>query len=146
MAYVPDWERLFDALKRVVAVGVSVDEAKLALSRAIADRKIRVRLTVESDEDPAVRWNRMLDSGQINSTQALEYFEDVNVGVPRELASHDFDWENSRPFKPWSIRPREWQIEPRDRRSIERRTVVWPRRIVSRIEARIADVTPLLSG
>jgi hypothetical protein len=147
MAYVPDWKWLFDALKSVIAVGVSADKAKLGITNAIVDRKIPVRLTVESDADPVVRWNRMvlqakgLDSGQNNSIQAVEYFEGADIGIPSHLTPHDFDWENSRPRNLWSIRPREWPIEPRDWRSIERRTFVWPRRIVSRIAVRTAAVT-----
>jgi hypothetical protein len=82
-----------------------------------------------------------LDSGQNNFTQAVEYFQGADIGVPSHLTPHDFDWENSRPLKLWSIRPREWRIEPRDWRSIEGRSSVWPRRIVSRIEVRTADVT-----
>ena len=46
MAYVPDWERLTDALKRVKVAGVSEDVAKIGITQAIADQKIRVQLTI----------------------------------------------------------------------------------------------------
>jgi hypothetical protein len=140
MAYVPYWEPLLDALRRVIgAVDVSEDEAKLAISRAIACRKIQVRVTVKSDPDP-MRWNQMVAEGigsnPNHSIPAGECFEGANIGVPSQLTPLDFDWQTSRPIKPWQIGPRDW-------RSIGR-TFVWPRRIVSRIEARIADVTRLI--
>jgi hypothetical protein len=37
--YVPDWERLPDAVKRVMATGVKEDQAKQAICKAIANRK-----------------------------------------------------------------------------------------------------------
>jgi hypothetical protein len=150
MTYVPDWERLFDALKRVIAAGVSADEAKLAICHAIADRKIQVRLTLDWDANPEVRWNRMVleakkyAPGPNNTSTSLEFFQGADIGVPSHLTPHDFDWEHSRPLKLWSIRPRESQIEPRDWKSIEGHSFVWPRRIVSRIEACTADVTRLI--
>src|SRR5262249_45518721 len=49
MAYVPDWERLSDALKRVVTAGIPEDQGKSDISRAIADGKIRMRLFAEME-------------------------------------------------------------------------------------------------
>jgi hypothetical protein len=130
-------------LNRVIAVGVSEDEAKLAITSAIADRKIRVRVTVKSDAAPLMRWNRTvaeakgLGSGPNNPVPAAECFEGANIGVPIHLTPHDFDWQNSRPLKPW-------QIRPRDSRSTEGRTFVLPRRTVRLIEVSIADITRLI--
>jgi hypothetical protein len=129
MAYVPSWERLFDALRRV-AVRVSIDEAKVAISRAIADRKIRVRLTVGPHADPLMR------PMFLNPSPALECIEGTNVHLPSHLSPHDLDWPNSRPLKPL-------QIRPRDRRSIAR-PFSWPNRTVSLIEVQIDDVTWLI--
>ena len=44
MAYTPDWEAIADALKRVMATGTTEDEAKTDLCRALADRKIDIRV------------------------------------------------------------------------------------------------------
>ena len=46
MAYTPDWEPLADALKRVLATGVDKDEARVDLCRAVADRKIHIRVRI----------------------------------------------------------------------------------------------------
>ena len=48
--YVPDWERLPDAVKRVMATGVKEDQAKQAICKAIANRRIKVRFLVASEE------------------------------------------------------------------------------------------------
>ncbi|MFZ0423539.1 MAG: hypothetical protein WAL80_11740 [Xanthobacteraceae bacterium] len=125
MAYVPDWERLSDALKRVMAAGVPEDEAKLDISRQIADRKIRVRLTIAEQSVPTTTkvfadWNQLVaeaqglaprtphqkTNNQEASVESNECFEGANVKVPPHLTPADFDWENSRPLKPWPVRPR----------------------------------------
>ncbi len=41
-----------------------------------------------------------------NGDEAVDYFEGANVKVPPHLTPADFDWENSRPLKPWQVRPR----------------------------------------
>jgi hypothetical protein len=97
VAYNPDWEPLADALKRVMATGVSEDEAKTDLCRAVADRKIDVRVRIAASD---------------------RTFSDGNVGVPAHLEPRDFDWVQSRPLKPWSIGPKrgehyEWDWENR---------------------------------
>jgi hypothetical protein len=85
VAYTPDWELIADALKRVIATGVSEDEAKTDLCRAVADGKIDVRVTIAA-------------TGQV--------FFDGNVRVPPHLKPSDFDWVHSRPFAQWLIGPR----------------------------------------
>lgn len=59
MAYTPDWERLADALQRVMAAGASEDESKLDLCRAVADGKIRVRVRI------AGSGNRVFSGGNV---------------------------------------------------------------------------------
>jgi hypothetical protein len=110
MAYVPDWERLSDALKRVRIDGIADDEAKLDISRAIADRKIRVRLTVAIGPDVFTAHLQLvakvqgLGSDPKHSAQNVECFEGANVKIPNQLTPDDFDWENSRPVQPWPYR------------------------------------------
>jgi hypothetical protein len=40
------------------------------------------------------------------SDQSTECFEGANVNVPTHLQPSDFDWENSRPRKPWPVKMR----------------------------------------
>ena len=91
MAYIPDWEPLGDALKRVMATGITDYEAQTDLCRAVADRKIDVRVRVaESDQ---------LMPSQVFSTDV------GTVDVPLHLNPGDFDWVRSRPLQQWSIGP-----------------------------------------
>ena len=71
MAYTPDWEPLADALKRVIAGDASEDEAKLDISRALADRKIRTQLTVEIEPDAFMNWHRMADNARGLGSRAM---------------------------------------------------------------------------
>lgn len=89
MPYTPDWVSIADALTRVVNSGVAEDQAKLDLCRAVADRRINVRVRIAL----ADRTGR----GQV--------FSNGNVGVPPHLAPEDLDWVHSCPLKPWAIGP-----------------------------------------
>jgi hypothetical protein len=90
VAYTPDWVPLADALKRVMATGVSEAEAKADLCNALADKKIDVRVRISKSD----------------RARGGEVYSDGNVGVPSHLAPTDFDWKLSSPFAPWSIGPR----------------------------------------
>jgi hypothetical protein len=90
VAYTPDWEPLADALSRVIATGASEDEAKTDLCRAVADRKIGVRVAIAAS-DHGMR-------GKV--------FCNGNVGVPPHLGPGDLDWVRSRPLAQWSIGPK----------------------------------------
>jgi hypothetical protein len=158
MAYVPDWERLSDALKRVMAADVSEDEAKLGISRAIADRKIPVRLILAIEQNARENWSRMVQGAQglapppvwkrlgdalapltaigideaqskrnicraiadhrikirlcvarkkgINSFGKRSAFaapRSDEIEIPKKLEPNDFDWQQSRPLKPWQV-------------------------------------------
>jgi hypothetical protein len=87
MAYVPDWERLPDALSRVMAAGLCKSEAQRGICRAIVDLKIRARFVAEKAEIPDANW--------------VGAFAGCRVVVPRDLGPRDFDWRKSRPKKPW---------------------------------------------
>jgi hypothetical protein len=90
VAYTPVWEPLADALKRIMATGVCEEEAKADLCRAVADRKIDVRVRIAtSDYD-----------------MPNQVFSDGNVGVPSHLRPEDLDWTHSRPFAKWPIGPK----------------------------------------
>ncbi len=89
MPYIPDWQTLSDVLKQVMACGVTEDEAKTDLCRAIADRKIDVRVRIGAS-DHGMR-------GQV--------FSKDNVDVPAHLGPDDLDWVQSHPLKPWPIGP-----------------------------------------
>lgn len=110
MVYTPDWEPLADALKRVMATGVSEEQAKTDLCRAIADRKIAVRVRI-------ARRDRV--------------FSGDNVDVPRHLRPGDLDWIQSRPFAQWPIGPRpgqhyfwDWNNHPLDLIELSTRDVM----------------------
>jgi hypothetical protein len=90
VAYSPDWVLLADALKRVMATGVSEAEAKADLCNALADKKIDVRVRIAKSD----------------RARGGEVYSDGNVAVPSHLAPTDFDWKLSSPFAPWSIGPR----------------------------------------
>jgi hypothetical protein len=87
MAYVPDWERLSDALSRVVAAGLSKPEAQRDICRAIVDRKIRIRLQAAKAEIPDAKWF----GPAVGS----------HVAIPQDLSPRDFDWRKSLPKRPW---------------------------------------------
>lgn len=89
MTYVRDWEPLADALKRVIASGVTEDQAKMDICGAVADGKIAVRVTIAQS-----RYDR---GGQV--------YSGGNVAVPAHLSPADLDWLNSRPLRPWAIGP-----------------------------------------
>lgn len=124
MAYTLDWEPLADALKRVMASGATEDELKTDLCRAVADRKIDVRVRIEKSDRAR--------GGQV--------FSDGNVGVPAHLNPADFDWKQSRPMARWPIGPRDSE---RDKSFWMRGWEDWP---LDLIELFRADVTAVLCG
>src|SRR3989442_286961 len=61
-----------------------------------------------------------------NTAHPVECFEGTNIKAQSHLTPDDFDWQNSRPLKPWQIKPRdgrlnEWRSRPAS--LIELRTV-----------------------
>jgi len=86
MAYVPDWERLPEVLKRVMAAGLPKDEAQVDICRAISDRKIALRFQITPSPYPM----RVVDVSQVH--------------VPIDLGPGDFDWEKSCLERTWRSR------------------------------------------
>jgi hypothetical protein len=104
--YIPDWERLLDAVKRVMATGMKEGEAKLDLCRAISDRKIKIRFLVEKEEG----------CGPFGEIVVGTVRQGSDVDIPSHLDPRDFDWLQSRPRKPWRdtrerFLPSDWWFE-----------------------------------
>lgn len=105
MRYVPAWERLPEALSRVVsATRCSQEEAQADICRAIADGAVRVRGKLE----------RHATRGTTSSNTIIEGKE---FQIPTGLNPADLDWQGSRPLKPWVVRreahrvPGDWNLE-----------------------------------
>jgi hypothetical protein len=106
MPFVPDWERLGEALKRVMEAGVSNSEAKRDICRAIADGKIRVRTPVELITRDVV-------DHQFNHRFARQYQRFARqlyegrrrLDMPSRLKPRDLHWRDSRFKAPWLFQP-----------------------------------------
>jgi hypothetical protein len=89
MPYIPKWEPLAGALKRMMDSGVSEDQAKLDICLAVADRAVAVRVTVDD------RYEDVLE----------KILEGDQVQVPRRLEPDQFEWADSRTRDRWDARP-----------------------------------------
>jgi hypothetical protein len=92
MAYIPRWERLPAALKRVMdATRLSKDEAQKDICLAIADRAINIQGKLGKHVSTGfTSWDTVLEG------QAFI--------IPTEIKPEDLDWERSRPEKSWTVR------------------------------------------
>jgi hypothetical protein len=115
VAYTPVWEPLAGALKRVLAAGLSKKEAQVDICNAIADGKIRVRVTF-ADQSPGI----------IRTSIGAE----SDFKVPIRLTPKDFDWRRSRPLKSWLTVTREWMSGSGEKHSLS----------ISLVEVCTADV------
>ena len=88
MSYVPDWEALAHAMKRLLEAGRSLDEAKAGLVWAIADRKIRIRFEIGESLPPS-----LFELGEIRLGK--------DVKIPVHLTVDDFDWDVFCPTDWW---------------------------------------------
>lgn len=98
MAYVPAWERLSDALNRIMAESeLSEEAARAELCRAIADRAIKLRAQLAEHPTRHVRAS--------DTVLASEHFQ-----IPANLKPQDLDWERSRPVQPWLVPRGEYAV------------------------------------
>jgi hypothetical protein len=103
MAYVPEWERLSDVVARVMAAGLSRDEAQSDICRAIAVRAVKIQ--------------GQLGRHTIRGTLDRTVLEGKDIQIPTEIKPEDLDWERSRPVRPWFVRreptrlPGPWALE-----------------------------------
>jgi hypothetical protein len=91
LAYIPVWETLAHALRRLIAAGSTESGAKRDLCDAIADRAISVQLVLAAD----ARLN------QPELAVSIAHFD-----VPERINPRDIDWKRSRPIKPWPLTAR----------------------------------------
>ena len=92
MPYVSEWERLSEALAGVMeARALTREDAQADICRAIADGRIKIR--------------GKLDKHAMKPMTATEVLEGRYLRLPTELKPEDFDWEGSRPVKPWQVTP-----------------------------------------
>jgi hypothetical protein len=103
MDYVSPWERLPDALDRVMATGRSREAAQNAICRAITDGAVQIRGKLGKHSTRRTTGNRVL--------------EGKDFYIPAEIKPEDLNWEQSRPQEPWPIRreiydvPGMWEVE-----------------------------------
>jgi hypothetical protein len=105
MAYVSQWERLSEALTRVMtASGLAEDEAQIDICRAIVDGAVKIH----------GKLGRHTTKSLLAPDTVLE---GKDFHIPNELKPKDLDWERSRPVKPWIVRrenfkiPGYWELE-----------------------------------
>jgi len=116
LPYVPAWERLPDAIRRIMAGGRPKELAQADLCQAIADGTVNIRCQLKERR------------GSRNTSK--DVLDGKDFKKPTEIKPEDFDWELSCPLKPWFVRHESYRI-PGD----------WD---LAWIEVRMADVTKAL--
>ena len=89
MAYVSDWERLGEVLNRVMATGLSRDQAQSDICKAVAEGAIRLRVRPRSHMTRGTTSKKILAGNQVD--------------IPVNLKPEALDWERSRPENPWPV-------------------------------------------
>jgi hypothetical protein len=105
MAYISIWELMSPARERVMMppTGLAKDEAQNDLCQAIADRAVNIRVKLQKHAT--------------NGMRSSDVLEGKDLEIPTTLKPEDFDWEQSRPLKPWFVRrgayslPGYWHLE-----------------------------------
>jgi hypothetical protein len=99
VVYISRWERLSDAVTRVMeATGLSKEKARISLCQAIADGAVKIRAKPNQHTTRLSRSHAVLDG---------EEFQ-----IPTQLESEDLDWDESRPLKPWLVQRGKTKIPP----------------------------------
>ncbi len=91
MTYTSKWERLSDALDRVMkSTDLSRGQAETDICGAISDRAIGVRAKLAKHAVRPLKSQAVVDGDDLR--------------IPTQLKPHDLDWQQSRPTNPWLIR------------------------------------------
>jgi hypothetical protein len=88
--YVSVWERLPDAIRRIMEGERPKERARADLCRAVADRTVNIRCKLEQHA------TRHFTSKDVLDGNAFE--------IPTEIKPEELDWERSGPLKPWFVR------------------------------------------
>ena len=104
MPYVPKWERLSDAVARIMnATGMSKEAAQADICCAIADGAIKIRIKPERR--------------QIDSFHTSNVYDGKDFQIPNKIKTENLNWERSCPIQPWPVQrgiglpPGHWYIE-----------------------------------
>jgi hypothetical protein len=84
------WVRLSDALTAVMSAGLTESDAKQLICNGIADLAIAIQLGLRKHSTRSTTAHGKRLSG-------------ADMEIPAYLQSQDFDFENSRPIKPWAV-------------------------------------------
>ena len=95
MPYVPAWERLSDAIRRVTAGRRPKELAQIDLCRAIADGTVNIRCKLKR---------------HTTGFTSKAVLEGKDFHIPTEIKPEDLNWETSCPVKRWLVRRGSYSI------------------------------------
>lgn len=105
MVYISKWERLLEALNRVIASDArSEGEVQRDICQAIADGAVSIRAKLKRH---ATRQSKAANTVLMGDT----------FQIPVTIKPDDFDWQDSRPLRPWLVKrgafsvPGYWEVE-----------------------------------
>jgi hypothetical protein len=158
MAYVPKWERLDEARKRVAKVGLPKREIQRDICRAMADGAIKVRPSLELIKETVLDHKIHHRRARQIAKFAHDLFNGINrypkpwelhkpFSVPRALKPSDLDWPKSGFKRRFSIAirpdiaPMLWDV------SIELFSRDVSRALIARAKQKVqAGATPAVSN
>ena len=132
--YGPAWERISDALVRVMQTGVPKNIAQEAICQAIADGAIKFRIQLKRHAR-----NHMTSSTVL---------QDSSFEIPATIKAGDMDWETSRPVKPWIVArgayrlPGYWHLEWFELRKTDVTDVLCTRQVRDETSQQTPDAEP----